>query len=82
MFLTATKDYECGRKFQHYRTLSSLKSHLAIVQDAVHIEQWTRQSDQCWILAEFDSLNARVPLEAIGTTLAVADVYAGIEKLS
>jgi len=46
------RDYDRGRKFQHYRTVPPLMEYLAIAQDAIHIEQWTRQPDQRWLLTE------------------------------
>ncbi len=74
----STKDYDRGQKFQHYRTLSSLKSYLTVAQDVVHVEQWTRRSDQHWMLAEFDTLDSTLALEAIGAELKLREVYEGI----
>jgi Uma2 family endonuclease len=39
----STRDYDRGRKFQHYRKLPSLAGYLMIEQDEPHIEHWTRQ---------------------------------------
>lgn len=77
----STKDYDRGRKFQHYRTLESLHDYVTIAQDAVHVEHWTRRSDQQWMLAEFDTLDATLSLSAIGAELKLANVYEGIEAV-
>src|SRR5205809_2192753 len=39
----STRDYDRGRKFQHYRALPSLQEYLTVAQDTPHIEHWTRQ---------------------------------------
>lgn len=77
----STKDYDRGRKFQFYRTLPSLKSYITVAPDSVHVEQWTRQSDQQWTLAEFDTLDAMLSLGSVGAKLKLTDVYEGIELL-
>lgn len=71
----STKDYDRGRKFQHYRTLLSTGEYLTVAQDSVHIEQWTRQPDQRWILTEADNIAARISLASVGVELALSEVY-------
>jgi Uma2 family endonuclease len=48
----STRDYDRGRKFQHYRTLPSLREYLTIDQDAPHVERYTRQPEDRWLLTE------------------------------
>ncbi len=49
----STKDYDRGQKFQSYRALASVMEYLAVAQDKMYIEQYARQSDGRWILAEY-----------------------------
>ncbi|MBV9301882.1 MAG: Uma2 family endonuclease [Acidobacteriaceae bacterium] len=74
----STKDYDRGRKFQYYRRVPSLKSYLTVAQDVIHVEQWTRQSDQHWMLAEFTIPDATISLQDVDARLKLADVYEGI----
>jgi Uma2 family endonuclease len=71
----STEDYDRGRKFGHYRSIPSLQVYLLVRQDRAHVELFTRQRDDRWVLWETDDLGATVDLPAIGATLALADVY-------
>jgi Uma2 family endonuclease len=52
----STQDYDRGQKFEHYRTLPSLVDYLTVAQDRPHIEHWSRQSEDRWLLTEFAHL--------------------------
>jgi Uma2 family endonuclease len=74
----STRDYDRGRKFQHYRTLPSLLEYLTISQDEPHIEHWTRGENR-WQLGEFDDLAQSIQLTSIGCVLPLAEIYDKIE---
>ena len=71
----STRDYDRGRKFQHYRTLPSLQEYLTVAQDAAHIEHWKRQQENLGLLAEFSDLGQSIELASIGCVLSLARVY-------
>lgn len=71
----STKDYDRGRKFQHYRTLLSMGEYLTVAQDSIHVEQWTRQPDQRWLLAEADSIAATISLASVEVEIALSEIY-------
>jgi Uma2 family endonuclease len=71
----STEAYDRGGKFAHYRKLASLMEYVLIAQTKPHIEQYTRQTDNRWLLAETDSLHGTVHLPSIGCQLALAEVY-------
>lgn len=75
----STHNYDRGEKFQHYRTLPSLKEYLTAAQDAVHVEQWTRQPDGRWLLTEFDDPAAELALESIGVRIGIAGLYEKVQ---
>jgi Uma2 family endonuclease len=75
----STRDYDRGRKFQHYRTLPSLMEYLTIEQDEPRIEHWTRQQDNHWDFVEVDDLTQSIQLTSIGCILPLAEVYDKIE---
>jgi Uma2 family endonuclease len=70
----STRDYDRGRKFQHYRTLPSLQEYLTIAQDEVHVEHWLRPEGE-WRLREFSDLGQAVRLDSISCTLPLAEIY-------
>ncbi|MHB0935386.1 MAG: Uma2 family endonuclease [Armatimonadota bacterium] len=75
----STESYDRGKKFQHYRKMESLRAYLLIAQDSMHVELYTRQEQNRWLLVEFTEQDAMVPLDAIGCTLAVKDIYEDVE---
>jgi Uma2 family endonuclease len=77
----STRDYDRGRKFQYYRTLPSLREYLTVAQDEPHIEHWTRQPEDRWLLAEFSQLSQTIPLASVPCVQRMAEVYDKVELL-
>jgi Uma2 family endonuclease len=75
----STGDYDRGRKFQHYRTLPSLKEYLTIAQDEPHVEHWVRQPDNHWVLFEYNGIAETLQLSCVGCDLPLAEVYHKID---
>lgn len=71
----STETDDRGKKFQHYRTLTSLQEYLLIAQDGYRIEHYTRQADDRWLLSDVSRVDAVLTLTAIQCSLTVADVY-------
>ena len=44
----STEGYDRGRKFQHYRSIESLKEYLLVSQDEARIEKYIKQGDGFW----------------------------------
>lgn len=75
----STERYDRIAKSGYYRTLDSLAEHLLVAQEEYRIEQYTRQPDGHWILAETSSLEGVVELRSIDCSLALIDVYRKVE---
>ncbi len=71
----STETYDRGKKFQHYRTIDSLKEYVLIAQDQPHIERYLRQPNGQWLYEDSIGLDASIELASIGCILALADVY-------
>ena len=71
----STEGYDRGRKFQQYRSISTLKEYILITQDRPTIERFMPGASGKWELTEAVGLGATLELPAIGCTLALADVY-------
>ncbi len=71
----STERYDRIAKTDYYRTLDSLSEHLLVAQEEYLIEQYTRQPDGHWILAETSSLDGVVDLQSIDCSLSLVDVY-------
>ena len=71
----STRDYDRGLKFQHYRTIGSLQEYIVIAQDMLHIEHYSRQDEDHWLLAEYHHTHQTLSLRSIGCHLSLDDIY-------
>jgi Uma2 family endonuclease len=75
----STVRYDRGREAEHYRTIESLREYLLVSQDRVHIEQYRRTGLRQWTLTEAVGREDGITIDAIGSTLRLAEVYDGME---
>lgn len=76
----STKDYDRGEKFEHYRTIDSLKEYLLIAQDRPHVEHHLRQPDNKWLLSETSDLADAVELPTIACSLALTEICDKVDQ--
>ena len=74
----STEAYDRGRKFEHYRSIDSLRHYVLVSSDRVHIDLYTFR-DGRWTLSSAGELEAKLELDDIGCHLALADVYVNVE---
>ena len=75
VFSPSTEGYDRGDKFAIYRRLSSLREYLLLSQSKVSAELFVRQPGGRWLLGEYDSTDAQVPLDSIDCRLSLGEVY-------
>jgi len=75
----STEAWDRGAKFAHYRRLPALQGVLLVSQDACRIEHFQRVADERWLLTE--ATEGTLELAALGVTLRVDEVYAGVDQL-
>jgi len=71
----STEAYDRGKKFEHYRTIPSLKHFVLVAQDRHSIDCFSRKPDGSWVLTSCQALNDKVELDAIDSQLFAAEVY-------
>lgn len=71
----STADYDKGTKFDHYRTIETLREYVLVWQDKKRIALYTRQADESWILRDFIGEEAEIVLRSIECVLNVEDIY-------
>ncbi len=74
----STEDYDRGRKFAHYRSVESLTEYVLLAQDTVHVERFTRKSQDRWELWETDDVDSDLDLPAIGCRLVLREIYEAV----
>ena len=75
----STASYDRGEKFEHYRKIKSLAEYLVVAQDKYHVEHYTKQPDDRWLLSETDDPQKTIHLSSIECDLALADIYDKVE---
>jgi Uma2 family endonuclease len=75
----STEAYDRGKKFEHYRTLSSLSDYLLVAQDSPSVEHYVRQPDDRWLLAPYNGLQSAIVLACVNCTLSLIEIYDKVE---
>ncbi|HEU5076926.1 MAG TPA: Uma2 family endonuclease, partial [Polyangiaceae bacterium] len=73
-----TRRIDEGEKKQAYLTLPSLSAYLLIEQELASVTVY-RRSEAGFQREVYSGLDATIPLPEIGTALALADLYDGVE---
>jgi Uma2 family endonuclease len=71
----STEAYDRGRKFDHYRSLPSLREYLLVASDRVHADLYTRQSGEQWLLTAAGRPEDTIKLSSIACQLTLAEIY-------
>jgi Uma2 family endonuclease len=75
----STETYDRGNKFEHYRTLPSLREYVLVSQKAPLVDIFTRRDGAAWALTPVRGLEAIAPLESMGVELRLREIYDRIE---
>ena len=75
----STRDYDLGRKFQHYQTLPSLQEYLTVEQDRMRVDHRVRLPENQWLLTEFSGPEQVLELKSISCQLALSEIYDKVE---
>ncbi len=75
----STEGYDRGLKFQHYRTIESLRDYLLVDQGKIRVEQFTRQSDGTWTFRDYLNESDDVVIESIAVRISMRRIYAGVD---
>lgn len=77
----STEAYDRGKKFEHYRQISTLQEYLLISQKEPRIEQFIRKPDGAWEFREAAGLESCLALPSLGVVLDLSEVFANVEFL-
>ncbi len=70
-----TADYDKGTKFDHYRSIESLREYVLVWQDKKRAARYTKQADGSWLLHDFIGEDAEIVLTSIDCSLSIEDIY-------
>lgn len=75
----STEAYDRGKKFGHYKTISSLREYILVAQDRASIDHFVRQDDGRWLMTSVNDLNSELVMPALDLAVSSGDVYAKVE---
>jgi Uma2 family endonuclease len=77
---SSTEKYDRGTKFDDYRTIPSFKEYVLINQERKHVTVYTKQTDDTWILRDYDGDEATAILYILHhCPLPLKRLYWGLE---
>lgn len=74
----STADYDYGAKFQFYRMLSSFEEYVLVSQNERRVEVFRRTPDKRWILSTYDGAHTSFPMDSLGLSIPLDDLYGGV----
>lgn len=71
----STADYDRGAKFDHYKTVESLKEYVLVWQEKKRVARFTRRDDGSWNLKDFIGEDVEIDLASVDCSLSMEDIY-------
>jgi Uma2 family endonuclease len=72
----STEAYDRGKKFEHYRTIPSLREYVLISQEEPLVQRFLRNENDSWtLLPSVSELSSSVALRSIGIELPLSEIY-------
>jgi len=71
----STESYDRGKKFELYRTIPSFREYLLVHQDRPHVEHYSRQDDNSWVLRDYTAANDVLTIARLNIQIPLADLY-------
>lgn len=75
----STEGYDRGRKFQHYRSIDTLREYVLVSQNDARIEKYVKQGDGFWVLSDAVGVESSIIFESIDCNISLAEVYDKID---
>lgn len=75
----STKNYDKAEKFDFYRGLHSLQEYIIIEQSKFQALQYNKQSNNQWLLTEYQVEYSRLSLGILSLEIELNQVYEGVE---
>jgi Uma2 family endonuclease len=73
-----TEKYDRGEKFDHYRTIGSLRQYVLVAQTSMRVEHYVLQEGQ-WVFSALTAAEERLSLPSIGCEISLTDIYENVE---
>ena len=75
----STEDYDRGTKFLHYQSIASLREYLIVSHRERRIDHHCRLESGQWLVTGHTAADAEIALPALGGSVRLAEIYAGVD---
>ncbi|HAC63517.1 MAG TPA: hypothetical protein DCF68_08240 [Cyanothece sp. UBA12306] len=75
----STEQFDRGRKFQFYRTISSLQEYILVSSQQYLVECFRRTDNNLWLLETYEHLTAIAKIENLGIEAPLSMIYATLD---
>ena len=72
-----TEKYDRGDKFDHYRTIASLREYVLVSQNTMRVDHYVLNDGQ-WVFSAATAAEERIALSSVGCEITLADIYEGV----
>lgn len=77
----STENYDRGVKFEHYRSIESLRHYVVVHPDQPFVEHWSLGPDHRWVLDELRGGEGLLKLTAVDAEIPLAEIYEPLNEL-
>ena len=71
----STGEYDRENKFKLYRSIPSFKEYILVEQTSYGVEQYAKQANGKWLLADYVGEDAVLKLESVDFEISLMDLY-------
>ncbi|WP_017658837.1 Uma2 family endonuclease [Baaleninema simplex] len=71
----STRNYDQGDKFDFYRSLPQFREYLLICPDEDRVKQFSKTSENQWLLTEYRNPEDEIQLRAIAFQISLREIY-------
>jgi Uma2 family endonuclease len=75
----STEQFDRGKKFQEYRTISSLQTYILVSSQEYLVESFRRTEGDLWLLQTYERLDAILHLEPPSLDIPLSTIYATLD---
>ncbi len=75
----STENYDRLDKFKMYRTLPTFKEYVLIAQSEMQIQQFYKNENNQWVLAEYEGENSVLSLKCVDFQIPLSELYENVE---
>jgi Uma2 family endonuclease len=75
----STKNYDQGDKFDFYRSIPDLQEYIMIDQYKYFVKQFTKNSQNQWVLTDYESIDDILQLSSINLSVPLQNIYEEVD---